>query len=691
MTIANVLVLDDSLTVRMNLADAFSAAGFHAQTSADAEQTFDKLRSERVDVLILGTSLSDANGIELFREFRDSDAGKATILLMSASEAEIHAQRAGKHVRVDAYLTKPYDVPYLIARVTELVANRGSSPGAVLGSILLIDDSATFREYLGNALHEQGHRVVTAQSGEDGLRLAGSERPAAIIVDGFLPGIDGATVIRRVRLDAALRGVPCILLTAATEAEAELHALDSGADAFVRKDEDVELILAKLSALLRASESTGHDADTSRLTGRKVILAIDDSVTYRQQIAEVLESEGYEAILAHSGEHALELLILQPVDCILLDLIMEGIGGTETCRRIKSSPALRDIPVIILTSVEGRASVLEGLAMGADDYVPKSAEFEVLKARVRAQLRRRQFEDESRRERERLMRSEMEALAASSVRELSEVRAGLVKALERKNDELETAYKELQATQAQLIHAAKMASLGELVAGVAHEINNPLAFVLSHLDTTRRSLSKAQPELASMTASAREHWDRALNRLSEMNLGLERIQELVIKLRTFSRLDEGERKTVSVRECIESLLTILGHKTKDRILVSTQFGEPDQLDCFPSLLTQAIMNLVANSIDAIAETGTIAISSGAVDGVYRIVVTDSGHGIPAELRERVMEPFFTTKGVGAGTGLGLSIAYSIVRKHAGTLVLTDADGGGTRATIDLPLHGLPGA
>ncbi len=163
------------------------------------------------------------------------------------------------------------------------------------------------------------------------------------------------------------------------------------------------------------------------------------------------------------------------------------------------------------------------------------------------------------------------------------------------------------------------------------------------------------------------------------------MRDLVLKLRTFSRLDEGERKVVSIRECIESLLTILGHRLKDRIEVRKQYGEPDLLECYPSLLTQAVMNLVANAIDAIPGHGSITIITGSDGDAYRISVIDTGTGIPEHMRERILDPFFTTKPVGQGTGLGLSITYSIVRKHEGKLELTRAEGGGTDACIRLPL------
>jgi CheY-like chemotaxis protein len=145
-----------------------------------------------------------------------------------------------------------------------------------------------------------------------------------------MPGIDGVTVIRKIRLDAALRGTPCLLLTASEDYGAELRALDAGADVFVRKEEDVEVILARLGAALRSARTQrGHSAS---LVGPKRVLAVDDSMTYLQELASVLRSEGYDVVLAKSGEEAIEMLAVQPVDCILLDLLMPGMDGKETCK-----------------------------------------------------------------------------------------------------------------------------------------------------------------------------------------------------------------------------------------------------------------------------------------------------------------------------------------------------------------------
>jgi two-component system NtrC family sensor kinase len=259
--------------------------------------------------------------------------------------------------------------------------------------------------------------------------------------------------------------------------------------------------------------------------------------------------------------------------------------------------------------------------------------------------------------------------------------------LKRLFEELSQAYLDLQSKQAQLVQAAKMASLGELVAGVAHEINNPLAFVLSHLGTVNGCLNKIEPVLTLQEPAdeSLKYWQRARTRLREVEGGLERIRDLVLKLRTFSRLDEGAQKHVSIKECVTSVLTILDHRLEDRIRVETHFGVPDWVECFPSLLNQAIMNLVSNAIDAIVGPGTISISTGADGDNYVIAVEDSGLGIPEHLRDRVLDPFFTTKPPGEGTGLGLSITYSIVQRHRGWLEIQPAAGSGTVVTIRFPL------
>ncbi len=680
------LIVDDSLTVRMDLADALRAAGFRCTVCDTLAKARAELGRATPDVVILDVVLPDGDGVDLLHEIRAQHGATLPVLMLS-SEAEVRDRVRGLTMGASKYVGKPYDTAFVVALAGELTRAKRDTH-ARSRPVLVIDDSLTFRRTLADLLATEGHDVVTAENGEEGLRLASRHRPAAILVDGVLPGIDGPTVIRRIRLDSALRGIPCILLTAAEAAEVELHALDSGADAFVRKDQDLSVILAKVRAAIRNAAVVADDA-TAPLSISKRILAVDDSPTFRAHIATALQADDYDVIVAESAEQALELLAVQPVDCILLDVVMPGMDGKEACARIKALPALRDVPVIVLSALDDRASMIDMLAVGADDYIEKSAELPVLKARVRAQLRRRQFEEETRRVRERLLRSQLEAAQAHAARELAETRAALAGELERKNHDLVEAMRELRDTQGQLVQSAKMASLGSLVAGVAHEINNPLSFVISHVETARRNLAWIADDAESqLSAPAAERSQRAQDRLREISLGLDRMRDLVVKLRTFSRLDEGERKRVSVRECVVSLLTILQHRCRGRIAVNTAFGEPDQLTCYPSLLTQAIMNVVANAIDAIEGEGTIDITTGAEGNDYVITVRDTGPGIPLELRDRIFDPFFTTKGVGEGTGLGLSITDSIVRKHEGTLTVSDVVPHGAQVTIRLPMTAL---
>ena len=257
-----------------------------------------------------------------------------------------------------------------------------------------------------------------------------------MIVDGVLPGIDGATVIRQIRMDGALRHIPCLLLTASEGSASEVQALDAGADAYARKEEDCGIVLAKLSAMLRYG-AEGLRETAASLQSPKKILAVDDSDTYLHALTEQLTEQGYDVTKAHSGEEALKFLAVQNVDCILMDVVMPGMSGIDACKIVKGMRELRDIPLILLTAHGERQAMIAGIDAGADDYVPKASDFEVLRARLRAQLRRKQFQDENRNIRAELMRKELEAAQARAAHELAETRAVLLKNLARKNEELE--------------------------------------------------------------------------------------------------------------------------------------------------------------------------------------------------------------------------------------------------------------
>ena len=401
------------------------------------------------------------------------------------------------------------------------------------------------------------------------------------------------------------------------------------------------------------------------------LLIADDNADMRDYLQRLL-SEHWQTTLVGDGKAALAAALASPPDLVLSDVMMPEMDGVALLNALRRDPRTSTVPVILISARAGEDARLAGLETGADDYLVKPFAAREVVTRVRTHLDM----------------AKVRRAAADAARELAETRAKLLAQLEDEHAALEAAYRDLQRTQSQLVQSAKMASLGELVAGIAHEVNNPLAFALAHLDTVERSLRSVEETLGrALIDGAGPAWQRALSRAHEMHVGLERIQELVLKLRTFSRLDEGERKRISPRDSVQSVLTILQHRVDQRdISITTELSEPEMLDCFAGLFNQAVMNLVSNAIDAIdGEGGAIRVSSGVRDGWFELSVVDTGCGIPAEVSDRIFEPFFTTKPVGRGTGLGLSITHSIAERHGGTVSLSPNGERGTRALLRFPL------
>ncbi|HKZ08441.1 MAG TPA: ATP-binding protein [Methylomirabilota bacterium] len=271
------------------------------------------------------------------------------------------------------------------------------------------------------------------------------------------------------------------------------------------------------------------------------------------------------------------------------------------------------------------------------------------------------------------------------------------------HEEMQAAYRELQATQMQLIQREKMASVGQLVAGVAHELNNPIGFVYSNVTTledfVRRlrgmlEAYRAAPLPDAERARLQGEWESrkieyALKYLDSMIQGIregaERARKIVRDLRVFARTQDEVWQPVDLHEEIESSLTLLNHLLKDRVVIHRKYGELPEVECIRSQIDQVLLNLLANAAQAITGPGAITIATRQEGGAAVIDIADTGAGIAPEIMGRLFDPFFTTKPVGEGTGLGLSISYEIVKKHGGEIRAASPPEGGAVFTVRIPL------
>lgn len=316
----------------------------------------------------------------------------------------------------------------------------------------------------------------------------------------------------------------------------------------------------------------------------------------------------------------------------------------------------KSTPIFMLTAQSSMDDQVEGLEAGADDYIPKPFNSDDLHARIKAGLRI----------------------------------GRLQKDLEKERNEVQQTLDDLRAAEAQLVHSEKMAGLGKLVARVAHELNNPIGFIYANMGHFERYIGvlKGICDKSGVEGEDLEQAQKAFSTLERLiascSGGAQRIKEIVLGLRTFSRLDEAERKSVDLHEGINSTLTLIDHHLKDRITVEKDYGQLPLVECYAGQLNMVLMNLITNAADAIEGEGRIVIKTRAQDDGVTISVKDSGVGIPDEVKSEIFVPFFTTKDVGKGTGLGLSISYGIIEKHGGHIDVDSVEGEGTTFTITLP-------
>lgn len=406
------------------------------------------------------------------------------------------------------------------------------------------------------------------------------------------------------------------------------------------------------------------------------ILIVDDEEVVRRLFVSCL-SERYDCSEAASTREALALLAQTDFSLVLTDIIMPELSGIELLRKIIETYPYTS--VIMVSGINQPQRALDAVRLGAFDYLIKPCDLGVLELTVERALERRTL----------LLNARQYKLD-----------------LELRNSELAREKAKLERLQAQIVHSEKMASLGQLAAGIAHELNNPVGFIYGNMDILKqcvRGLTELldyyeKAELSdSVTAGAvqiKERIDYGAT-LEDLNSiikdcrdGSRRIRDIVQNLRTFSRLDEAEFKESDIHEGIDSTIRLLSrYYSSDNLRLIRNYGELPPVDAFAGQLNQVWMNLLVNAAQAIgAQGGEVRIGTRVEGESVIITIADTGGGIARENLNRIFEPFYTTKLVGEGTGLGLSISFGIVERHGGTIAVETRLGEGTTFTVTLPIR-----
>ncbi|MDP1772719.1 MAG: ATP-binding protein [Methylobacter sp.] len=288
-------------------------------------------------------------------------------------------------------------------------------------------------------------------------------------------------------------------------------------------------------------------------------------------------------------------------------------------------------------------------------------------------------------------------------KELEDLNLSLERQVIDRTQQLQDTLQKLQSAQTQLVQSEKMASLGQLVAGIAHEINNPIGAIYANMPPLEEYIDDIKGTVEFAQSCMDETGIQKLNAqmeqidyafvtedlaklLNSQKQAADRIRNIVLSLRNFSRLDQGEVKTVRLEEGLDSTLQMLHHNYKDRITVEKDYTLNESVECYAGELNQVFMNILANAIQAIPDKGRIIITTAKVSDQAVVSIADTGTGMPDEVKQKIFDPFFTTKDVGDGTGLGLSISYGIIEKHQGTLTVESELNRGTRFIITIPLR-----
>lgn len=437
------------------------------------------------------------------------------------------------------------------------------------------------------------------------------------------------------------------------------------------------------------------------------ILVVDDTPDNIRLLSAMLTAQGYEVRKALNGKMALTACQMVLPDIILLDINMPGMDGYEVCRQLKADEKTSQIPVIFISALDDVLDKVKAFDVGGVDYITKPFHGAEVILRIENQINLRMLQLK----------------------------------LQEKNLLLQKAVDDLQVAELERIQSEKMVSLGQLVAGIAHEVNNPISFIYGNLQYANQYVQdlvnvigvyqqeypQPSPKIQEAIADLDIYFvvNDLKNLMSAMHRGANRIREIVQALQNFSRIEESEIKQVNIHEGINSTLVMLEHRLREtanrpEIKLIKEFGDLPLVNCYPGELNQVFMSILNNAIDAldcsiVTSDGLLVHNKNKEHRYYfdnttsvpltinnpqiriytkqidpktvKIAIADNGSGIDESLQSRIFDPFFTTKPTGQGKGLGLAISYQIiVKKHQGKITCHSSPGAGAEFIIEIPIH-----
>lgn len=423
-----------------------------------------------------------------------------------------------------------------------------------------------------------------------------------------------------------------------------------------------------------------------------IILVVDDERVNLMVMMKLLAkvSDHCQIISAPNGVIACNLALKKQPDIIIMDWEMPEMNGIEALKKLKADPKTVNIPVIMATAVRtSNSNLSEALDAGAVDYLRKPIEETELLARVRSALKL--------------------SNSLKTVQDQHQQISAQAEQLQAKNNELTNLIGELKNSNKQLTQSEKLATVGMLTAGIAHEINNPVNFIRNGMDSLTilvEELFSLLDQYHAIDLSHVAHQIKGLDKLAQIKEDIEydtlrtdlpevvdhikeganRAFEIARVMKNFSRKDGIKMEFMNLHDGLEGTLILLNHHLKDRIHIEKNFDvNLPAVYCFPTQLNQVFMNLIHNAIQAIENKGEIIISTSQQEGHIVASIQDDGIGMDEEVQKKLFEPFFTTKEQNQGTGLGMSITQNIIEKHKGIIQVESEKGKGTTFTVKLPI------